>query len=343
MADKVGACTLQNMGDNLNRAKDVDVKTAVQRVGLMVMIVLSCMLSGCGSAGPGLNRPNLIVASRDGKQLFILDSRNFRILVVDRNFRLGREIPFVPEQSVWGMNLGPSGELVISDNRLEKATFDFQEKRENAVAEIQFLDTAGRVQNTLGWRSEKGPVIYPRQVLPLSDGGIAVTDLRVNKVFIFERNGTLRMSIGEYGGNDGQLYCPSDILADSDGKLLVVDSYNHRLVEFAPNGTYLRSIGKKGSAQGELLFPQNAVRDENGRIYCTELGNMRVSVFEADGRFVRHIAMPVASGSEGLSELFGIACATAPAELFVADSINSCIYVFDLDGNHRGTIDRLRP
>lgn len=331
------------MGEKSNRVNYLDIKALLRRVGLVMTIVLACMLSGCGAGDPGMNRPNLIVVAPDGKQLFILDSRNFRILVVDRKFRLVREIPCSPERSVWGMNIGTHGELVIADNRVEKATLDSDEKRTNAVAEILFMNFEGQILDTLAWRSEKGPLVYPRQVLPLADSGLAVTDLRVNKVFVFERNGSLRMTIGEFGGNDGQLYNPSDILAGSDGKLLVVDSYNHRLVEFAPNGTHLRTIGRKGSAEGELLFPQNVARDANGRIYCTELGNMRVSVFEADGRFVRHIAMPVASGSEGLSELFGIACATAPAELYVADSLNSCIHVFDLDGNHRDTIDRLRP
>jgi len=72
------------------------------------------------------------------------------------------------------------------------------------------------------------------------------------------------------------------------------------------------------------------------------MGNMRVSVFDAAGGFLRHIPMPLASGTNGLCELFGIAVATAPAELYVADSLNSCIYVFDTDGRHKATIDRVR-
>ncbi|MBP7635481.1 hypothetical protein KBA41_15035 [Candidatus Ozemobacteraceae bacterium] len=331
------------MSDNPRHANDTYRERVCRIIGFAVIILVSSLICGCGTANLELNRPNLIAVSSDGSRLFISDSRNFRILVVDREFRLIREIPYSPEQAVWGMNPGTQGELVITDNRLDKATFDFEEKRANAVAEIQFLGPDGGIAHSLSWRSEKGPLIYPRQVLPLADGGVAVTDLRVNKVLVFERNGTLRMSIGEYGDADGRLYCPSDVLVDREGKFLVVDSFNHRISEFDRNGAWIRTIGRKGTGQGELLFPQNAARDANGRIYCTELGNMRVSVFEADGRFVRHIPMPTASGSSGLCELFGIACATAPAELFVADSINSSIYVFDLDGNHRGTIARLRP
>ncbi|HNW34977.1 MAG TPA: NHL repeat-containing protein [Candidatus Ozemobacteraceae bacterium] len=326
-----------------NRAKNNEVKTVGQRISLLFLIVVSCLSCGCGSVNPHLSRPNLIVASPDGKRLVISDSRNFRILVVDRNFRVEREIRVLPEQAVWGLNLGPAGELLMADTRITKATFDSDEKRANAVAEVFFMGLDGVVKGKLDWLSEKGPVVFPRQVLPLPDGGIAITDLRLNKVFIVERNGTVRLTIGEYGANDGQLYNPSDILADTSGKLLVVDSYNHRIVEFSAAGAYLRTIGRKGTAPGELLFPQNIARDENGRIYCTELGNMRVSVFEADGRFVRHLFMPPASGSNGLNELFGIAFATAPAELYVADSLNSCIHVFDSDGRHRATVDRVLP
>lgn len=331
------------MSDNSRHVKDAFREWVCRSLGVAVMILVSSLICGCGATNLELNRPNLIAASSDGSRLFISDSRNFRILVVDRDFRLIREIPYSSELAVWGMNPGMRGELVIADNRLEKATFDFEEKRANAVAEIHFMGPDGGITNSLSWRSEKGPLIYPRQVLPLADGGVAVTDLRVNKVLVFERNGTLRMTIGEYGDADGRLYCPSDVLVDRDGTFLVVDSFNHRISEFDRNGTWLRTIGRKGTGQGELLFPQNAARDANGRIYCTELGSMRVSVFEADGRFVRHIPMPIASESNGLCELFGIACATAPAELFVADSINSSIYVFDLEGNHRRTITRLRP
>jgi len=343
LAGGAGECTLPAMDDNSGRAKDFDMKSVGQRVSLVLLILISCVLGGCGSAGPELNRPNLIVTSPDGKRLIISDSRNFRILIVDRNFRVEREIRVSPEQAVWGLNLSPAGELVMADTRLAKATFDFEEKRANSVAEVFFMSCDGSVAHKLSWFSEKGPVVYPRQVLPLPDGSIAVTDLRLNKVFVLERNGAVRLSIGEYGAEDGQLYYPSDILADKSGKLLVVDSYNHRLVEFTPGGKFLRTIGRKGSAPGELLFPQNIARDENGRIYCTELGNMRVSVFDADGSFVRTIQMPAASGSSGLNELFGIACATGPAELYVTDSLNSCIHVFDLDGHHRATVDRLQP
>lgn len=331
------------MSDNSRHANFTSRERISRILGCALIFLVSWLICGCDTKNLELNRPNLISATPDGSRLIISDSRNFRILVVDRQFRLVREIPVSPEQSVWGMNLGTQGELVIADNRLEKATFDYEEKRENAVAEIHFMGLDGVTASSLSWRSEKGPLIYPRQVLPLPDGGVAVTDLRVNKVLVFERNGTLRMSIGEYGDADGRLYCPSDVLVDRDGKFLVVDSFNHRLAEFDRNGAWLRTIGRKGSGQGELLFPQNAARDANGRIYCTELGNMRVSVFEADGRFVRHIPMPPASGTNDLCELFGIACATGPAELFVADSISSSIYVFDLEGNYRDTITRLRP
>jgi len=317
--------------------------TRLGRLGLAMLCFLCCLtIGGCWAGRPELNRPNLIAVSPDGKSLFISDSRNSRVLVVDREFRVRHEIPLRPEQAVWGLNTSAAGEIVIAGTRLAKATFDAEEKRANAVAEVQFMSFDGRPGDKLEWRSEHGTVVYPRQAFPLPDGGVAVTDLRKNKVFLLERNGTMRISVGEFGRGDGQLYCPSDVIVDAAGKLLVVDSYNHRLVEFAADGKYLRTIGRMGSGPGELLFPQNIARDETGRIYCTDMGNMRVSVFDANGAFVRHIQMPLASESRGLCELFGIAVATAPAELFVADSLNSCVYIFDPEGRPRATIDRVR-
>jgi DNA-binding beta-propeller fold protein YncE len=88
-----------------------------------------------------------------------------------------------------------------------------------------------------------------------------------------------------------------------------------------------------------LIGPKNMAFDESGYLYVVDYGNMRVSKFDPDGVFILSFGARQ-GGFPGFRSPTGIA-ATA-GRIFVADSVQKSIFMFDSNGGYLGILtDRL--
>ncbi len=112
------------------------------------------------------------------------------------------------------------------------------------------------------------------------------------QVFKFSRDGTLVMTVGEYGvaGNDQTHFGgPTDIFFLPNGDFLVADgNKNARVVRFNKDGKYVSEFGKRGSGPGEFLEVHTLAVDARGRIYAGDRGNRRIQVFDQGGKYLDH-------------------------------------------------------
>lgn len=119
---------------------------------------------------------------------------------------------------------------------------------------------------------------------------IWVTDIVLQQVFKFTRDGKLLMSVGTKGvpGCDGTHFDqPTDVAVAADGSFYVSDGYgNSRVAKFSPNGDFLFAWGKKGDRPGEFDVPHSITLDHSGRVYVADRTNSRIQVFKDDGSFL---------------------------------------------------------
>ena len=96
--------------------------------------------------------------------------------------------------------------------------------------------------------------------------------------------------------------------------------------------TELRSVGTKGSDPGELNRLTGIEVDADGNIYVSDPGNGNVHVFGPDGAWRFDV------GSKALfpGDLRGVVVNDAVDRLYVANSQQGRVEIFDLDGAHLG-------
>jgi peptidylamidoglycolate lyase len=120
---------------------------------------------------------------------------------------------------------------------------------------------------------------------------IWVTDLGLQPVLKFSRDGKLLMTVGEKGvpGLDGKHFNrPTDVAVAPDGSFYVSDGYgNSRVARFSSDGKFIADWGRKGDGLGEFDLPHGIALDLEERVYVADRSNSRIQVFTGDGKFLQ--------------------------------------------------------
>ena len=191
------------------------------------------------------------------------------------------------------------------------------------VRNYQAIDKPSKIVNNNGSMGRPWGVAFGR------NGLWAVADHTNHYcVYIFNDKDQLVRKFGSNGSNNGQFRVPIGIAFDSHNHLYVVDTSNHRVQKFDTNGNYLLQFGSKGTSNGQLSNPYG-VTVHNDKVYITDYGNKRISVFQTNGKFY------ISFGSDQLGGPRDVTV-SANNHLLVADSTNSCIYTYTLDGHYVG-------
>jgi len=173
------------------------------------------------------------------------------------------------------------------------------------------------------------------------DNRVYVTDTRSDLVRIYESDGTYVDSFGAIAdGENAELRSPAHIAIDADGQVYVSDRRLRAVYVFTPSGEYVRKIAPAGEDAG-VWSPLGMTFDEEGNVYVTDVGvsaDHRVLAFDTEGEEILRF------GSTGqavqLSELPGTfyfpngIAISDDERLFVGDSNNRRVQVFDLEGSY---------
>lgn len=127
---------------------------------------------------------------------------------------------------------------------------------------------------------------------------------------------------------------PKGMTRDRSGRIVVIEPHYSRVNHFAPDGTLVTQWGRQGTNNGELALARAVAVNSKGDIFISEYGpTERIQRFSADGsRFIASFGKPgQASGEFNRAEGLAI---DKDDQLYVADSCNHRIQVFNADGKH---------
>jgi DNA-binding beta-propeller fold protein YncE len=156
---------------------------------------------------------------------------------------------------------------------------------------------------------------------------VYTSDEWLNRITVFDKDGTLLRTWGESGTEEGQLNGPSGLAFDPDDNLIVVNSLNSRVQKFSKEGRYLSGFGRKGSAEGELNMPWGIASDNNGDIYVADWNNNRVEKFSGDGAHLVTFGHG-GSGPGSLRLPSGVAV-DGDGDVYVVDWMNERVVIYD--------------
>jgi sugar lactone lactonase YvrE len=190
--------------------------------------------------------------------------------------------------------------------------------------------------------SAAGQLRLQRPIGILADNGtVYVTDSVRHTIFAFDESGTFKGSFGT-SQTTVPLYMAKN---PKDGNLYVTDRGGRKVVKFSTSGKYLGVFDPKFPKDQLPKFKTNGVKWEpvaiafanDGTMYVTEILNgHRLVIFGPDGTFERSVGTAgiVTKPDQGkLYFQFPNGLMVAGNNVYVADSNNRRVQVFDHDGN----------
>ncbi len=182
-----------------------------------------------------------------------------------------------------------------------------------------------------------GEMIWPSSISLDSEQNVYVSDDWLNRISIFDKDGTFLDKWGVPGSDDGQIKKPSAIRFDKDDNLYMVDSGNNRVQKFTKDGKFLAKWGEAGTGPGQFNLPWGLTIDNNGDLYVADWRNDRIQKFSPDGGFLAEFG----SSGSGLGQFnrpTGMAV-DKDGDIYVADWLNNRVQVLTADGRYVTTFE----
>jgi DNA-binding beta-propeller fold protein YncE len=239
-----------------------------------------------------------------------------------------------------------------------------------APARAQDEETSGAPPRLGIYQATIADLREPAAVAFAADGKLLVVEAHADSVGVFDANGARLATFGRRGSGEGELLDPHGVaVADWSGEVFVADSGNHRVVVFGFDGSFRGSFGAYGTAAGELRDPRG-IAVAKDVVAVADTGNDRIQLFALSGAPLAAVSDGLlhpsdvafdATGQVHVTDTFDHRVATLGAsleplrtfgdfgphpgffaapqglayhagELYVVDSDNHRVQVFDVDG-----------
>lgn len=181
----------------------------------------------------------------------------------------------------------------------------------------------------------EGKMEKPMDVAVFRDR-VYVSDAEKNQILVFNLDGKFKFAFGRAGNGPGEFNFPYGLAVDKDGRLYVADMKNHRLQVFDRDGKFVGFFPGEGKAKVLFSSPA-ALTIKNNLLYVTDVYLCKVFVFDLEGSKVLEFGE---RGSEkGQFKYPNGVEADSKGNIYVADSGNNRVQVFDREGKFRRQFD----
>lgn len=200
------------------------------------------------------------------KRIYIADSGNHRIQIFSDSGRYISSFQVLkdgkPIRPIDVLRHSRTGHIIVSGaNRL----FTYK--------------TSGKLLSTWGSNGvNEGEFRYPATLAELNDGRIAVVDVLNSRAQVFNIDGSISTTVGEWGVLPGQLFRPKGIAIDHLGNFFISDSYMNVVQKFSDGGQFIAVLGESGKPY-DLTTPVGMTIYKN-KLYVVEMKKHQVSVFQ---------------------------------------------------------------
>jgi len=212
--------------------------------------------------------PISLAISNDNQVIFS-DNKNGSILRLNSNGSTNK---------IYSGCVYPSSAVFDKDNNLYVV--------DSKLKQVIVMDLSGNVIKTIG----KDILVYPTEIaydsrnlriLIAEHGGTkSKTDQGlIAKILVFDLQGNLLSSFGEFGYEDGQFSRIQGLFIDKWGRIYIVDTYQGNVSVFNENGDFITKLSQFGKEPGSLNAPMDIVIDSKERIWVTSMNNGSIEVY----------------------------------------------------------------
>jgi sugar lactone lactonase YvrE len=177
---------------------------------------------------------------------------------------------------------------------------------------------------------EDGQFVWPTSIALDHQENIYIADEWLNRISIFDKEGTFRRKWGKPGSGNGELQGPAGLAISADGTVFLSDSRNHRVQKFTLDGRPLGQFGSFGSGPGQFNLPWGVALDKEGQVYVADWRNDRIQKFTADGKWLASFGR----SGKGVGEFnrpSGV-CVDNDGDIYIADRQNERVQILAPNG-----------
>lgn len=172
--------------------------------------------------------------------------------------------------------------------------------------------------------------IWPAGITIDKNENIYITDEWLNRVSVFDSNGTILGNWGKQSNRPGGLNRPSGIVSDKDGSVYIVDSSTHRIQKFTNDGSYILGWGEYGKETGQMDSPWGIAIGPDEAIYVADHKNHRVQKFSPTGEFMASFGN-YGSDRGHLNRPSDVTL-DDDGDIYICDWANNRVQIFDNEG-----------
>lgn len=143
----------------------------------------------------------------------------------------------------------------------------------------------GEVTQTIG----ESMFQCPAGVACDTKGRIIACDANLDRVLIFNTDGTFLKHLGDAQKKDENFSTPRYVCVSHNGDIIVSDSGHHSVKIFDSDDQFVASFGSFGKSNGQFKSPYGVCTNLQGEIFVADHYNSRISMFTVEGKFIRHI------------------------------------------------------
>lgn len=268
-----------------------------------------------------LKKPSEVRADAQFNKIYVCDAYVGKVFIFDLAQKQLRMLstagPGLPENiNPVGMALDRDSNLYVLEPRLMKILlFSSSEKY------IRSIDLVNICKRPVALAIDK------------KRGRLYVSDVKLDKIFVFNLDGALLFSIGSSGDGEGAFNKPVSIASNSKGDIIVADSFNARVQIFDESGTFRRAFGKRGDGAENFQLIKSLAVDEDDNIYVVDSRSHSIKIFNLSGELLYSLGGYYSVSASGKLAPGGFLLPIGididgRGRIFVADQLNARIQVF---------------
>ncbi len=208
-----------------------------------------------------------------------MSSQNGRIYVVDElDFRIYVFDGEGKQVQVWDRRRNPSEPAAIPGRLAISPNGTIYVSEPNGHRVMMYNASHG----FLAAFGANGELQSPSGVVVGPKATLYILDYGQCRVHTFDSKGKAGPSFGRRGSGPGEFSVPRDLTVDRSGHVFVADTLNHRVQIFDPNGELIVSLGQKGKQEGAFAGPEGIALSPEDQLYVSDRGNGRIQVFQIE-------------------------------------------------------------
>ena len=252
-----------------------------------------------------------IAEGRNG-EIIVISKKESRVFIYNSKDHYQRMVDFGGNGCQDGKFKSPQDVAVTSENLVLVSSED----------KLQWFTMDGKLVHAVGGKgTEKLKFVHPTRIAISKEGYIHVIDAKNKRVQTLNGNATYNSSFGFPHLTSSRDESPCAIAVNSEGTLYFADSKNNCIRVCSPSGELLYKLGKSGhwTERGTVNYPAAIAIDSEDNVFVADY--YKLLIFDKSGCLIREFG----GKFNRISDL----CVGRNGYLYVSDSSNDCVYVFE--------------